>query len=187
VLKESENAAIISSYSNAATLHDKTQDQSAQDKSDQKAENPMNNKSSNEKFRRRKCVCDEMHLFRECPYIVTSARKPEWKESPTIKNEARQRIFKNALFQTAIKAITNTDILDGLDDDETAQKENTETAELNEMTSFKFGNVAISTSVKSAPKNKNPLSNSVIYDSDCNQALTYDKTRFIDEITPAHE
>jgi hypothetical protein len=40
VLKESENATIISSYSNAITLHDKTQNQV-----DQKAKNLMNNKS----------------------------------------------------------------------------------------------------------------------------------------------
>jgi hypothetical protein len=66
---------------------------------------------------------------------------------------------------------------------ETAQKENTETAELNGMTSFRFDNVTIS-----ATKIKNSLSNSVIYDSDCNQSLTYDKTRFIDgKITPASE
>jgi hypothetical protein len=30
-----------------------------------------------EKFKDRKCVCDEMHLFKKCLYIVTSARKPE--------------------------------------------------------------------------------------------------------------
>jgi hypothetical protein len=74
VLKESGNAAIevtTSRYSNAATLHDKTQDQA-----DQKAKKkPLNNKSSNDKFKGRKCVCDEMHLFKECPYIVTAARK----------------------------------------------------------------------------------------------------------------
>jgi hypothetical protein len=95
--------------------------------------------------------------------------------------------LKNARFRTAIKVITDINILNELRDDETAQKEDTETAELNEtMPSFRFDNVAmISTSAK---KIKNSLSNSVIYDSDCNQSLTYDKTRFIDgKITSASE
>jgi hypothetical protein len=74
VLKESENAAIevtTSRYSNAAILHGKKQDQA-----DQKAkEKPLDNKSSNDKFKGRKCVCGEMHLFKECLYIVTAARK----------------------------------------------------------------------------------------------------------------
>jgi hypothetical protein len=80
VLKESGNAAIesISRYSNAAILHDKTQDQSSKNQAGQKAkENPLNNKSSDDKFKERKCVCDEMHLFKECLYIVTAVRKPE--------------------------------------------------------------------------------------------------------------
>jgi hypothetical protein len=173
VLKESGNAAIESTsrYSNAATLHG----QKAEEK-------PLDNKSLDDKFKGRKCVCGEVHLFKECPYIVTAVRKPGWKENAKTLNDARQRILKNARFRTAIKVITDTNILDGLGDGETAQKEDAETAELEGMT-FKFSNVAIS-----ATKIKNPLSNSVIYDSGCNQPLTYDKTRFIDgKITPASE
>jgi hypothetical protein len=179
VLKESGNAAIeaiTSRYSNAATLHG----QKAEEK-------PLDNKSSDDKFKGRKCVCGEVHLFRECLYIVTAARKnfPGWKENAKTLNEARQRILKNARFKTAIKVITDTNILNGLGgDDETAQKEDTEIAEIDEMT-FKFGNVAmISTS---AQKIKNSLRNSVIYDSDCNQSLTYDKARFVDEIISVNE
>jgi hypothetical protein len=188
VLKESGNAAIenvtTSRYSNAATLHGKTQDQSSKDQAGQKAEEKsLDNKSSDDKFKGRKCVCGEIHLFKECLYIVIAARKnfPGWKENAKTLNEARQRILKNARFRTAIKVITDINILDGLGDGETAQKEDTETAELDgTMPSFRFGNVAmISTSV-SVSKIKNPLSNSVIYDSGCNQPLTYDKTRFID-------
>jgi hypothetical protein len=88
--------------------------------------------------------------------------------------------LKNARFKTVIKVITDINRLNELGDDKTTQKENTETAELNEMTSFRFDNVAIS-----ATKIKNPLSNSVIYDSGCNQLLTYDKARFVGEITLA--
>jgi hypothetical protein len=95
--------------------------------------------------------------------------------------------LKNVRFRTVIKAIIDINILNGLND-ETAQKENTETAELDgTMPLFRFDNVAmISTSV-SASKIKNLLSNSVIYDSDCNQSLTYDKARFVDEIIAANE
>jgi hypothetical protein len=90
--------------------------------------------------------------------------------------------LKNVRFRTAIKAIIDTNILNGLDG-ETTQKEDTETAELNgTMSQFRFDNVAIS-----ATKIKNPLSNSVIYDSGCNQSLTYDKARFVGEITSANE
>jgi hypothetical protein len=88
--------------------------------------------------------------------------------------------LKNVRFRTVIKVITDINILNELDeDDETTQKE--DTAELEEMT-FKFDNVTIS-----ATKIKNSLSNSVIYDSDCNQSLTYDKVRFVDEITSVNE
>jgi hypothetical protein len=173
VQKKSENAIIISSYSNAITLHDKTQNQVDQLKE------KFRNKSLNDKFRRRKCVCDEMHLFRECFYIVITIKKSEWKKSLTIKNEARQRIFKNIRFQTIIKVIINIDILNELND-ETTQKEDIKTVELNRT--FKFDNVTIRTT-----KIRNSLSNNVIYDSDCNQLLTYDKARYIDEITSKHE
>jgi hypothetical protein len=165
---------------NVATLHGKTQNQV-----DESGHNHVSGHCSDdhedEKFKERKCVCGEIHLFKECLYIVTAARKPGWKENAKTLNEARQRILKNARFMTVIKVITDINILNGLGDGETAQKEDTEIAELDEMT-FKFENVAIS-----ATKIKNPLSNSVIYDSGCNQLLTYDKARFVGEITPASE
>jgi hypothetical protein len=188
VLKESGNASIesISRYSNAVTLHDKTQDQSSKNEVGQKSSHSCESGHcesghKDNKFKERKCVCDEMHLFKECLYIVIAVRKPGWKENAKTLNEARQRILKNARFRTVIKAITDTNILNGLRDGETTQKEDTETAELEEMT-FKFDNVAIS-----ATKIKNPLSNSVIYDSDCNQSLTYDKARFVSEIISVNE
>jgi hypothetical protein len=76
VLKESGNAAIevtTSRYSNAVILHGKTQDQSSKDEADQKSSCESGHKD--DKFKERKCVCDEMHLFKECPYIVIAARK----------------------------------------------------------------------------------------------------------------
>jgi hypothetical protein len=80
VLKESENAAIeviISRYSNAANLHDKTQNQADQQSSHCPGSTSGHCESGHkdDKFKERKCVCDEMHLFKECLYIVTAARK----------------------------------------------------------------------------------------------------------------
>jgi hypothetical protein len=201
VLKESGSGAVenatTSRYSNAATLHGrtqdqgKTQDQSPKDGAGQKSSHSCESGHcesghKDDKFKGRKCVCGEVHLFKECPYIVTAARKPGWKENAQTLNEARQRILKNARFKTAIKVITDINILDGLGG-ETAQEEDTETAELDEtMAQFRFGNVAM-ISTSGATKIKNPLSNSVIYDSGCNQSLTYDKARFVGEITSASE
>jgi hypothetical protein len=60
---------------NVVTLHDKTQNQSAQNEVDQKSSHSCESDHKDEKFKERRCVCDEMHLFKECLYIVTSARK----------------------------------------------------------------------------------------------------------------
>jgi hypothetical protein len=57
-----------------ATLQGKTQDQAESGHSHESGHCPGH---EDEKFKGRKCVCGEMHLFKECPYIVTSARKPE--------------------------------------------------------------------------------------------------------------
>jgi hypothetical protein len=59
----------IRDHANAATLQGKTQDQSAQGDGAQKSKD--NNPS---KKGARKCVCEEIHEFDECSYIVSSAR-----------------------------------------------------------------------------------------------------------------
>jgi hypothetical protein len=74
---------------------------------------------------------------------------------------------------TVIRQITDTHILNELNqkdqkDDETDDGH------------FHFSGVA-------TVAQKNPLSNSVIYDSGCSQPLTYDKARFVGEITPASD
>jgi hypothetical protein len=74
---------------------------------------------------------------------------------------------------TAIKHITDTNILNELDQKD--QKDQTTEDDVH----FHFSDVATAI--------KNPLSNSVIYDSGCSQPLTYDKARFVEEITPASD
>jgi phage gp36-like protein len=155
-------------------------DQVGQKSMDQASHSPGSG-HKDDKFKGRKCVCDDVHLFKECPYIVTSARKPGWKENSTVREEARQRIMKNVRFLTVIKHITNTNILNGLKDqkDDKAKTDDDH---------FSFSGVAIMPQNEVVmPHKKNPLSNSVIYDSGCNQQLTYDKARFIGQITSASE
>jgi hypothetical protein len=79
VLKESENAAIepTSRYSNAVILRGKTQYRGkTQDQADQKSSHSCESVYEDDKFKERKCVCDDVHLFKECLYIVNAARKP---------------------------------------------------------------------------------------------------------------
>jgi hypothetical protein len=155
---------------NAATLQGKTQDQAESGHSHGSGHCPGH---GDEKFKGRKCVCGEVHLFRECPYIVTSARKPGWTENSAVREEIRQKIKKNPRYLTAIRQITDTNILDGLDQKD--QKDQTTEDDVH----FHFSGVATAT--------KNPLSNSVIYDSGCSQSLTYDKARFVGEIISASD
>jgi hypothetical protein len=167
--------ARIAGQANAAILHGKTHDQA--DQSGHSLGSGHNHGSGHhcpghgdEKFKGRKCVCGEVHLFKECPYIVTSARKPGWTENATAREELRQKIKKNPRFLIVIKHIIDTNILDGLEDQKDDQTDDGH---------FHFSGVVTVT--------KNPLSNSVIYDSGCSQSLTYDKARFVGEITPASD
>jgi hypothetical protein len=66
-----------SSYANAVILQSKTSDQSDQKSKNQKNNswNKRDNSGDNpSKKRVRKCVCEEIHKFKECSYIVSSTR-----------------------------------------------------------------------------------------------------------------
>jgi hypothetical protein len=65
---------------NVITLQDKTQRDEVQKSKNQK--NNLSNKRDNlghnlSKKKARKCVCDEIHEFEECSYIVSSTRKSD--------------------------------------------------------------------------------------------------------------
>jgi hypothetical protein len=170
-----------------ATLQGKTQDQASQS-GHSPGQSGHNHGSGHcpghgdEKFKGRKCVCGEMHLFKECPYIVTSARKSGWTENPTVREEIRQKIKKNPRYLTAIRQIIDTNILDGLNDQKDQKDQTTE-----DDVHFHFSGVTTVSQKVAIMTTKNPLSNSVIYDSGCSQPLTYDKARFVGEITPASD
>jgi hypothetical protein len=166
---------------NAATLQGQTQEQTKK-KGQSKASQPEDGQSKEEKeraiFKDKKCVCGVVHLFRDCPYIVSTGRQSGWKEDKVIRNDIRQKIQKNIRFFVAIKKLTNTNILEGMTEDSVkscSQKpENKEEKETNQ--SYSFANVT--------SRSNNPLHSSVIFDSGCDNPLTFDKSRFVGEIIP---
>ncbi len=121
-----------------------------------------------------------MHLFKKCFYILTSTRKPEWIENSTIREEIRQKIKKNPRYLIVIRQIIDINILNELNqkdqkDDETDDDH------------FHFSDVITISQKVIIMIIKNSLSNSVIYDFGCSQSLTYDKARFVEEITFASD
>ncbi len=78
----------VRDHVNAVILQGKNQDQSAQRDEAQKSKNnnPSNKKDNLSKKRARKCVCDEIHEFDKCSYIVSSTRKPDWTKNKKILN-----------------------------------------------------------------------------------------------------
>jgi hypothetical protein len=175
VLKESFNASDHSSYANAATLQDKISDQSDQKSKDQK--NNLSNKRDNlgdnpSKKGARKCVCGDIHEFKECPYIVSSARTSDWTEDKKILDQIKQQLQEKSWILNILKRICNINLLNEIETP-------IPSAELE--TSFSFGNFSFANTVL---RESTSLSKSVIYDSGCSDPLTYDKDRFLGEIKP---
>ncbi len=62
-------------------------------RADQDQANPyICTKKGDEKHKRQTCICGQVHLFSQCPYIVSANRSPGWKENTKVRNEARQKI-----------------------------------------------------------------------------------------------
>lgn len=135
------------------------------------------------KFKSRKCVCGDIQLFRECLYIFVGVCTTVRIQSQSFRHEIGQRIQKNTRHFRSIKKVTDTNILDGITKasmekaqaQAQAQSINAETAEL--PSSLTFGNMAI--------VSRNILHKRVIYNSGFDQPMTYDKSRFVSEPTPA--
>ena len=67
---------------NAVTLQ--SQQQSDQNNFEKSSSANKSSKRANwekKKFKNRKCVCDEVHIFRECSYIHISIRSTGWKKN----------------------------------------------------------------------------------------------------------
>jgi hypothetical protein len=172
MLKESDSAFIeitISRYSNAVILQSKTSDQSDQKSKDHN----LKTRDNLSKKGARKCVCEDIHEFKECSYIVSSARTSDWTEEKKILDQIKQQLQKKSWILIILKRICNINLLNEI---ETLIS----SAEL--KTSFSFGNFSFANIVL---RESISLSKSVIYDSGCSDPLTYDKDRFLGEIKPA--
>jgi hypothetical protein len=80
-----------------------------------------------------------------------------------------------------IRQITDINILNDLNDQKDQKNDETDDGH------FHFSDVTTVSQKVAIMTTKNPLSNSVIYDSGCSQSLTYDKARFVEEITSASD
>ncbi len=178
---------------NAVILQEITQDQvknKSFNQNEQKSINKNKSKKHNDSINQKKnekCICEEEHLFKKCSYIVKFNRKREWKKNKNVRNEMREKIKKRLMIHRAIKHITDTNILNELDDSYFKKKKNenisSSSAELKASSSFRFDNMITSSHMNEI----HLLYKSVIYDSECSDSLTYDRDRFVNDLRSANE
>jgi hypothetical protein len=165
-----DESSLVRGHANAVTLQGKTQDQAQGDETQKSKNNNLSNKEDKpSKKGARKCVCEDIHEFEECSYIVSSARKPDWTEDKKILDQIKQKLQEKPWILKVIKRICNTNILD---------EATTPPAELNDE-NFRFDGFSFANTVL---RESTSLNKSVIYDSGCSDSLTYDKDRFLREI-----
>ncbi len=146
-------------------------------------------KKKNEKYKSKICICDQIHLFSQCSYIVSVNRTSEWKENFKIRNETRQKIQQKFYLFHSIKRVADTNILDEIISSSKRKKEDEDEknkASSNEDDShFNFANSAFANSTLMIFYHS--LMNSVIYDSKCSQSLIFDKTRFLNDLISSND
>ena len=182
----------------AATLQgneQNAQNNQKKGKANPKAAGSNDSRSAEEKYQGKQCICGEVHIFKNCPYINTSARQQGWKEEKQVRDEMRQRISNHKPLYTVIRRITNTNILEGISEATYAPKENNATNQQQagnggngENSAFHFANTAyglVNTTGRAV--SRNPLHNSVIFDSGAAGHVAWNKNRFVGEITPPNE
>ncbi len=176
---------------NAAILQRVTQDQVKNEsfnQNEQRSINKSKSKKNNHSHQKRdeKCIWEEKHSFKKCSYIVKFNRKREWKKNKNIRNEMRDQIKKRLMIHRVIKHITNTNILNELNDSYFKKKRDenifSSSAELKASSSFRFHNMTMS-----HMNEIHLLYKSVIYDSECSDSLTYDRNRFVNDLRSANE
>ncbi len=141
------------------------------------------NDKNDEKHKNKTCICDQIHLFSQCSYIVSVNKISEWKENFKIRNEARQKIQQKFYIFHSIKRIADTNILDEMISSLKRKRKNENEDEKNKTSSneddshFNYANSAFANSTLMIIYHS--LMNNVIYDSNCSQSLIFDKTRFL--------
>ena len=135
------------------------------------------------KYENKKCLCDEMHLFRKCLYINKSNRSSDWKKNKKIKNIIKKKFWNNKFLFNTMKKISNINFLNEISDSSSDESDEKKTNESNdENSSFSFANT---TYIINKIKCHNSFHNSVIYDFGAEGHLTFEKNRFWNEIRPA--
>jgi hypothetical protein len=102
-----------------------------------------------------------------------------------VRNEMREKIKKRLMIHRVIKHITNTNILNELNDSYFKKKknENISSSSTELKASFRFDNMITSSHMNEI----HSLYKSVIYDSKCSDFLTFDRDRFVDDLRSANE
>ena len=161
-----------------------------------------NSTSDDSKYGNSECLCGETHSWKRCPYLTVESRISGWKFNKEIRDHIRQKIGSNSKLYWYVKRAATSDILNGISEPDEPLKpryrgrgggrggrgdggrgrgNGNAPAELPvvENAPVSFGNTI--------SDRDNLLHLSVSYDSGCSNHLTWDKSRFIDEIIPAYE
>jgi hypothetical protein len=69
------------------------------------------NQKDEDKHKDKLCICDQIHLFSQCSYIVSVNRTSEWKENFKMRNETRQKTQTKLFMIYSIKRIVDINIL----------------------------------------------------------------------------
>ena len=116
VLAESRSQA-SRAQGNAASWQGKDQDQKNEARPDPTHRKSQNDQTHEEKHKGKECLCKEVHLFRNCPYMTTSARPTGFKEDKQLRAEIRTKIQKSVVLFLTIRKFCNTNLLDGITKD----------------------------------------------------------------------
>ena len=144
------------------------------------------NRPHDEKHKEKECLCKKIHLFKNCPYMTTSARPTGFKEDKQVRANIRTKIQKSVVLFLTIRKFCNTNLLDGITEDSVKKAKTDQQRQQNQQfqqpaelgnennlnpPKFTFANVT--------GNFRNPLHASVIYDSGCDNHLTFDRDRFV--------
>jgi hypothetical protein len=149
------------------------------------------NDKSDENYKNKTCICDQIHLFSQCSYIVSVNKTSEWKENFKIRNEARQKIQQKFYIFHSIKRIADINILDEMISSSKRKRKNENEDEKSKASSdddeshFNYANSAFANSTLMIIYHSSM--NSVIYDSSCSQSLIFDKTRFRNDLISSND
>ncbi len=143
-------------------------------------------KKNDDKHKDKFCICDQIHLFSQCSYIVSVNKTPEWKENFKIRNETRQKIQAKLFMIYSIKRIADINILNELTSSFKRRKRSEKKDENNDDDHhFNFANSTLANSTLMITYHS--LMNNVIYDSNCNQSFIFDKTRFLNDLISSND